>query len=113
MRPRVPDAYKAAKAEKKRAQAPEDIDVLGTFSYEGETFEVIRKPGPLLLAEMARTHSNDPDAMAVLADFFEVVLGRDAYRGKFRPLAYAAKDPDSVYTAVGDAIQAAAGRPTE
>ncbi len=44
------------------------------------TVDIIEAPDALLLAELARTGSGDPEAFGVIAEFFEYTLGREGYR---------------------------------
>lgn len=88
---------------------------LTTFEFDGETYKVHRKPPTLLLAELARTNSGDPEAVGVLAEFFEVVMGKDEYR-RFRSAFYAAdvEDDDEVLSdLMAEVIEKTLGRPTE
>lgn len=56
----------------------------GTVTFEGVAYKIERKPNTLLISELARTGSGDPEAMAVLAEFFEVTLGSE-YPASRRP----------------------------
>lgn len=84
-----------------------------TFEFHGETYTVEKRPNPLLLAEMARTDSDDPEALGVIADFFELTLGKEQYR-TFRRNFYALEDEEGL--ALSEVItlvmEAAFGRPT-
>lgn len=95
-----------------KAIADKKSESLGTVDVEGAEFEIQRKPNALLISELARTGSGDPEAMAVFSDFFEVTLGENYPR--FRKAVYRAEDPD---TAMQEALQAVLektlGRPTE
>lgn len=86
-----------------------------TFEFAGETFTIDRKPNPLLMSELARTNSEDPESLGVLAEFFEHVLGPAEFR-RFKKVFYAAPESDDEET-IGDllaaVIEAAFGRPTE
>lgn len=97
-----------------------------TFDAFGETFTVHRKPPTLLLSELARTGSGDPNAVGVIAEFFEFVLTQrtapedggepvfDAaeYR-RFKRTAYnAAEDEGALAAAVQAALEASFATPT-
>jgi hypothetical protein len=73
----------AAKAEKK-ADAEGATPTFGTVTVnvqgKDEVFTIVAKPDALLLAELARTGSGDPEAFGVIAEFFEYTLGREGYR---------------------------------
>lgn len=82
------------------------------IEYDGERYAIVRKPSVLLLAELARTDSDDPGAMAVIADFFESTLG-DGYP-KFRRACYRnSADYPTLMGLMGEVIMAASGRPTK
>lgn len=103
--------FEAAKA------AVEDRPVVGTFEYDGETYEVVRRPNALLLAELTRLDSDDPEALGMLVEFFHCTIGKDAYK-RLRT-AFFAKEFDSVEASVEalalvvqDVVEASTGRPT-
>lgn len=74
---------------------PAPDNSLGTVTAYGQEFHVTRKPPTLLLAELGRTGSGDPEAMGVIAEFFSVTLGADEYR-RFKKAAYGADNGDDV-----------------
>ena len=95
------------------ASANADRPVLGTVEVGEEKFNIIRKPSTLMLAELARTGSGDPESIGVLADFFETTLGKDDYP-RFRRAVFAAEDADDLLpTLVGEVMEQAFGRPTK
>lgn len=98
------------------ASANADKPVLGTIDFAGESYSILRKPSTLLLAELARTDNGDPNAVAVIADFFEATLGRDAY-SKFKRAVFfsdeAGDDIDVLMGLVGEVLEKTLGRPTE
>lgn len=81
-----------------------------TFEYGGETWEVRAKAPTLMLAEFARTDSGDAEAMSVLADFFELVLG-DQYRA-FRTKVYKSGNDDEFMELFNTVLELSLGRPT-
>lgn len=86
-----------------------------TFDAFDETWTVVRKPSLLLLAELARTESGDPAALGVVADFFEVTLGKAAYQ-RFRKAFFTsdeAEDENLLGELLGKVIEVSVGRPTE
>lgn len=96
------------------AEIAESKGQLPTFDALGETWSVLKKPPPLLLAEMARTETTDPESIGVVVDFFEVLLGKEQYR-RFRKAFFAAYDGDDelLGEVMGAALEAALGRPLE
>ena len=92
-----------------------DKPVLATFDFNGKTYDVVRKPSSLLLAELARVGSGDPEAIGVLAEFFEVTMGREGYQA-FRRDFYAAEvedDSEVLMALLSEVLEKALGRPTE
>lgn len=86
-----------------------------TFDAFGRTWTVVRKPDLLLLSELARTDSGDPAALGVLAEFFEVTLGREVY-GEFKRAFRAsdeAGDDEALPRCLAHVIEVSVGRPTE
>lgn len=92
-----------------------DKPVLATIEFDGNTYNVHRKPPTLLLAELARTGSGDPEAVGVLAEFFEVTMGKDEYR-RFRRDFYASEASDDeqvLLDLMAEVVEKTLGRPTE
>jgi hypothetical protein len=82
-----------------------------TFEFAGRSWEIRKKPPTLMLAEFARAEVNgNPEDIAVLAEFFELVLG-DQYPS-FRRAVYAA-DEDESLALVQVIVEKTMGRPTE
>lgn len=94
------------------ASVNSDRPVLGTIEYGGQSFDIVRKPSTLLLAELARTDSGNPEAISVLADFFDLTLG-DGY-GRFKRAVYTSEQDDTepLLDLVGQVIEKTLGRPT-
>lgn len=91
----------------------EAAGVLATFTALGREWTVVKKPPPLLLAEMARTQTGSPEAIGVVVDFFEVLLGKQQYQSEFRWAffdAYQGND-ELLGDVMGAALEAALGRP--
>jgi hypothetical protein len=87
----------------------------GTFDALGRTWLIARKPSPLMLAEMARTEaSGGVEALSVVADFFQSMLGLEQYR-EFRWAFEDAYDEseDFLGEVIAAALEGAFGRPTE
>lgn len=86
----------------------------GSIEFDGKEYGIVRKPNTLLLAELARTSSGDPEAMGVFAEFFEVTLG-DNYRGFKRDVfrSDAADDESVLMGLLQDILEKTLGRPTE
>lgn len=100
-------AHESAKAD--------HIDKVKTFKFDGVVYPIIRKPNTLLLSELARVSSGDPEAMGVIAEFFEVVLGTAGY-AKFKKAFYTselAEDDDTLPKLLGEIMEEAFGRPTK
>lgn len=88
--------------------------VICTITLCDKEFPVVRKPSSLLLAELARAEStDDPEAIAVLADFFEFTLGDSNYRTFKRHAMRAGADDDALREAMKDVLEGTLGRPTE
>ena len=93
----------------------EDRGVLGTFTAFGQEWTIIKKPPPLLLAEMGRTQTASPESIGVVVDFFEVILGKEQYQTAFRWAFFDAYNGDDelLGEVMGAALEAALGRPLE
>ncbi len=108
------DTAAKAIAEKKNEES-ETPKPLGTIEFEGQTFDVLKKPNPLLLSELARTGSEDPEAFGVIAEFFEHTLGKATY-SRFKKAYYASDAADDAAVLMGklqEVLEATMGRPTE
>lgn len=105
------DALKADLGEAKADQAP----AYAPLVFRGVEYAIERKPNTLLLAELARTQSGDPEALGVLADFFESCLGKETYREFKRAVFYAEDEvkQDELFEGLNEIIEATLGRPTE
>jgi len=85
----------------------------GAVEFDGVEYPILRKPNSLLLSELARTSSGDPEAMGVFAEFFEATLGDVTYRA-FKKAAYRSGAEDEDLMAVLQTIlEKTLGRPTE
>lgn len=85
-----------------------------TFEFAGEVWTVQRKPNMLLLSELARTDSGDPEALGVIAEFFEHTLGTEYKR--FKKAFYASPEADDneyVGALIGKIVEVSVGRPSE
>ena len=93
----------------------EAAGVLATFTAFDREWTIVKKPPPLLLAELARTQTASPEAIGVVVDFFEVILGKEQYQQEFRWAFFDAYDGDDEILGVvmGAALEAALGRPLE
>ena len=109
-----------------KGKAPVVIDALAveaseaaghpaTFKAMGREWLIVKKPPPLLLAEMARTGTQGPEAIGVVVDFFEVILGKEQYAREFRWAFFDAYDGTDEFLGdvMGAALEAALGRPLE
>ena len=86
---------------------------LGSIEVGDQKFTIIEKPDGLLLSELARTGSGDPEAFGVVSEFFEMTLGADDYR-RFKKAVRAEKlDNEGLMTKLSEILEQAMGRPTE
>lgn len=89
---------------------------LGTVEVGDETIPIISKPDALLLSELARTGSGDPEAFGVIAEFFEITLGKETYRA-FKKAVYAddemAEDEEALMGKLQEVLEQTMGRPTK
>lgn len=86
---------------------------LGSITVGEQTFEIVEKPDALLLSELARTGTGDPEAFGVVAEFFDYTLGADGYRA-FKKAARAARLSDEqIMSHLQSILEQAMGRPTE
>jgi hypothetical protein len=88
----------------------ESKDQKPTFEFAGQTWTIVQKPSTLMIAEFARTESSDdPEAMGIIAEFFDVVLG-DEYP-RFRKVAF--RSDEDVVNLIPVILEKTVGRPTE
>lgn len=88
--------------------------VLTTVVVGDEEFKVTRKPPTLLVAELARTDSGNPEAIGVLAEFFEVTMGKEEYN-RFKRAFYAAdfdEEAEELMSRLSKVLEDTLGRPT-
>ncbi len=89
-----------------------------TFSAYGDTFIILRTPPTLLISELARTNTGAPEAVGVIAEFFETVLGPVEYH-RFKKASYAydadsdADEAEQLGQALAAALEAATEVPTK
>lgn len=111
--PRKPRTLKTAPAAADAldvAQAEAADTGFGTVEVGDAEFVILRKPPMLLISEMARTGSGDPEAIGVIAEFFQTVLAD--YAG-FKRALYATDDPDEAMNdALKTVMEKTLGRPT-
>ena len=112
--PRKPRTLKTAPAAADAldvAQAEAADEGYGAVTVNGAEFEILRKPPMLLISEMARTGSGDPEAVGVIAEFFQVTL---ADYSAFKRALYSTEDPDDEMSkALQTVMEKTLGRPTE
>lgn len=100
-------AVDTAIAEKKEAG-------YGSITFDGAEYAIERKPNALLLSEMSRISSGDPEAFGVLAEFCQITLG-DSYPA-FKKAFYrsdAANTDEALMEIVQDVMEKTLGRPTQ
>ncbi len=84
----------------------------GSVDFLGKPYKIARKPNPLLLSELGRVGSGDPEAMGVIAEFFENTLAD--YRA-FKKAVYTAAvevDEEALMEVLKEVLEATLGRPT-
>lgn len=87
---------------------------LGSIEVGEQTFEIVETPDALLLAELARVGSADPEAMAVIAEFFEFTLGgKPAYLAFKKAVRAARLSDEELMGKLQEVIEKTMGRPTE
>lgn len=107
-----PDAFDAAKA------AAKESPVLGHITYADVEYPLIKRPNALLLAELSRLESDDPEAMGTLVDFFIETMGKSTYKA-FRKAFFAqefgevTESVENLALVVQDIVTVTMGRPTE
>lgn len=86
----------------------------GTFDALGRQWLIVRKPSPLLLAEMARAETKGPEGLGIVADLFQTILGDVQYQ-EFRWAFEDAYDESEEFLGevIAAALEGAFGRPTE
>lgn len=85
----------------------------GSVTFRDQEFEIGEKPNPLLISELARTGSGAPEAIGVIADFFEVTLADYA---AFKRAVYKAKpaaSQEELSDLLSGVMEQTMGRPTE
>jgi len=105
------DTSPALKAEK---AATADKPDFGTATFNGVEYKIAKMPNPLLLSELGRVGSGDPEAMGVIAEFFENTL--TDYRS-FKKAVYTAPselaDEEALMGVLQEILEKTMGRPTE
>lgn len=86
---------------------------IGQIEVGSEKFDILEKPDALLLAELARTGSGDPEAFGVVAEFFEFTLGKDQYRAFKKAVRAEKYEGDALMGKLQEILEKAMGRPTE
>ena len=84
-------------------------------TFRGVEYAITRKPSTLLLSELARTTSGDPEALAVFAEFFESTLGKETYRAFKRHVFNAEEEvgQDELFEVLQAIMENSLARPTE
>lgn len=85
----------------------------GTATFQGKPYTIARKPNPLLLSELGRVGSGDPEAMGVIAEFFENTL--TDYRA-FKKAVYTSETEvgeEQLMEVLQEILEKTMGRPTE
>lgn len=85
----------------------------GTITLDDVEYTIERKPNTLLISELARTGSGDPEAMAVLAEFFEMTLGSNY--PAFKKAFYRSENQDDtvLFGLLQEVMEKTLGRPTK
>lgn len=105
-------AQKTAAIEAK-AEEEGTAPAYGSITFDGEDYPIARKPNTLLISELARTGTGDPETLGVLAEFLEATLGAETYR-KFKRHTYRYKGDDAdIIAVIGQVMENTLGRPTE
>lgn len=96
-----------------KAEAKGATPDYGTIEFDGVEYAIEHKPNTLLLSELARTNSGEPEALAVYADFFETTLGPTQYR-KFKRAVFRKDDvEEELGRLLREVLEKSLGRPTE
>ena len=105
----------AAKAEKSTAEGatPKFGTVTVNVKGKDEVFDIVAKPDALLLAELARTGSGDPEAFGVIAEFFEYTLGREGYRLFKKAVRAEGYEQEALMEKLQHILEVTLARPTE
>ena len=106
------DALKAEQAETK-AEKAEKVPGFGAITFQGTDYVIARKPNPLLISELARTGSGDPEALGVIAEFFQNVL---ADYPAFKKAVYTSETEvgqEELSDVLSQVMEKTLGRPTE
>jgi hypothetical protein len=96
-----------------KAEAKGTAPAFEPITFDGVEYPVARKPNSILLSELARTGTGDPESMGVLAEFFEATLGDKTYRDFKRHTYRYDGDESDVLAVVGQIMENTLGRPTE
>lgn len=94
--------------------AKEEAPVYEPVEFRGVKYAVKRRPNTLLLSELARTQTGDPEALGVFAMFFESTLG-EAYPA-FRKAVFTAEDEveqAELFEVLQQIMEHTLARPTE
>ncbi len=86
---------------------------IGEITVGTAKFQIIEKPDALLLAELARTGSGDPEAFGVIADFFEFTLGKEGYRSFKRAVRAEKLDEAGLMEKLQEILEKTLALPTE
>jgi hypothetical protein len=105
-------AQKTAEIEAKAAEEGTDPGY-GSITFDGVEYPISRKPNTILISELARTGSGDPESLGVLAEFFEATLGADTYRSFKRHTYRFDGDDSEILGVIGQVMEKTLGRPTE
>jgi hypothetical protein len=103
---------------KKTAQADvattdEGTSNYGSIEFDGVEYAIVHKPNTLMISEMSRIGSDDPEAIGIIAEFFEVTLG-DNYKA-FRKAAYRSPNgtDERLAQLLQEVVEKSLGRPTQ
>lgn len=99
------DSLKTAQAEAKGA-------ALGSITFKGVEYAIERKPNTLLLSELARTGTGDPETMGVFAEFFDVTLGSN-YPAFRKVIMRSDADETVLFGLLQEVLEKSLARPTK
>lgn len=105
-------AAKTAEVEAKAADEGTEPDY-GSVTFDGVDYPISRKPNAILISELSRTGTGDPESLGVLAEFFEATLGADTYRAFKRHTYRFDGDDAEIIAVIGQVMEKTLGRPTE